>query len=83
MEVLAAEKWYRLIHIHGCWNLYFLRDDIDFSDELTIRSDLSAEEFELLTETDAFYDELCGLGQRPTWNGQPPPDVSRAPWQVL
>jgi len=80
---LAAGKGYRLIHVHGPWNLYFLKNDIDFPTELCIKPDLTADDFPVLTDTEAFYDAYCGDAKRPSWFDAPPPDVSRAPWQLL
>lgn len=80
---LAARKGYRLIHVHGSWNLYFLRENIDFPADLTITQELIDDDFRLLTDTAAFYDECCGTGRRPTWFNAPSPDVSCAPWQII
>lgn len=82
MQALAARKGYRLVHVHGCWNLYFVRDGIAFPDELAVRTPLDESELALLTDTEAFYDALCD-GARPSWAQAPPPDVSLAPWVVL
>lgn len=79
---LAARKGYRLIHIHGPWNLYFLRTDLDWPAERSVYPDLDEAGFKLLTDTNAFYDTLCG-GKRPSWFASSSPDVSRAPWQIL
>lgn len=81
-EGLAKLKGYRLIHIHGCWNLYFIREDLSLPESLEIRTPLTAAELELVTDTDSFYDSLCG-GARPSWTGAVAPDVSRSPWQIL
>jgi FkbM family methyltransferase len=83
LQQLAAEKGYRLIHVHGPWNLYFLRADIDFPAALAVKQPLTEAEMALLTETESFYDALCGTGSRPSWYGKPPPDVSGAPWEIL
>jgi FkbM family methyltransferase len=79
---LAERKGYRLIHVHGPWNLYFLRNDIPLSADLCVASRLGERDLELLTDTAGFYDGLCA-GKRPSWYGAPTPDVWRAPWQVL
>jgi FkbM family methyltransferase len=83
MQRLAAEKGYRLIHVHGPWNLYFLRNDIPFPAGLSVKQPLTVSEMSLLTATEPFYETLCGSGKRPSWFGKPPPDVSRAPWEIL
>jgi FkbM family methyltransferase len=83
MQRLAAEKGYRLIHVHGPWNLYFLRNDIPFPATLSVKQPLTESEMSLLSATEPFYDTLCGIGKRPTWFDKPPPDVSRRPWEVL
>jgi FkbM family methyltransferase len=80
---LAAQKGYRLIHVHGPWNLYFLRNDLPWPAELDIRQPLDARGFALLTDTESFYEALCGPGKRPTWFERPEPDVSRRPWELL
>lgn len=79
---LAARKGYRLVHVHGPWNLYFLRADLEWPAARSVRADLDEAAFALLTDTTGFYDALCG-GKRPSWFDAPPPDVSRAPWQIL
>ena len=83
LVALASRKGYRLIHVHGPWNLYFLKNDLALPAELCIKSDLNADDFSLLTETVPFYETLCGPGKRPSWFAAAPPDVSRAPWQIL
>lgn len=83
LQQLASDKGYRLIHIHGPWNLYFLRNDISFPAALTVQQPLTEPELSLLTATEPFYEALCGAGTRPSWFERPPPDVSRAPWEVL
>lgn len=80
---LAARKGYRLIHAHGPWNLYFLKNDIAFPSELSIRPVLTESDFSVLTDVVAFYDEYCGRDKRPSWFDAPPPDVSRRPWEIL
>ena len=80
---LAQNKGYRLIHIHGPWNLYFLKADIPFPPALCVPPDLSADDFAMLTNTTEFYDALCGLGKRPSWFPAPAPDATRQPWRIL
>ena len=80
---LVAGKAYRLIHVHGPWNLYFLRGDIPFPSEWCIKAPLSTAELEVLTQTEPFYDALCGVGRRPTWYGAEAPEVSMAPWHIV
>ena len=82
LEALATRKGYRLIHVHGCWNLYFVRNELAFPEELTIKSPLSPPELALLTDTAACYDALCD-GRRPSWWSAPTPDVSGPPWQLI
>lgn len=36
----AAHKGYRLIHIHGPWNLFFLRNDLNWSAERSVCSEM-------------------------------------------
>jgi FkbM family methyltransferase len=83
MQQLAAEKGYRLIHVHGPWRLYFLREDVSLPPALTIRQPLTGPELSVLTDTEPFYETLCGSGRRPTWFDKPSPDVSRSPWEIL
>ena len=80
---LAARKGYRLIHVHGPWNLYFLKEGIPFPAELSVSQPLSESEYATLTDTLSFYDVLCGKGKRPSWFTAPSPDVTRAPWQII
>lgn len=82
LETLGASKGYRLVHVHGCWNLYFVRDDLVFPEQLVVRMPLSESDFKTLTDTASFYDSLCN-GERPSWWNAPPPDVALAPWRVL
>jgi FkbM family methyltransferase len=83
MCALARDKGYRLVHVHGPWNLYFLREDLGLPDGWAVKQPLTADELALLTDTEGFYDALCGPGRRPTWQGKPAPDVARAPWRLL
>jgi len=80
---LAARKGYRLIHVHGPWNLYFLRKDLPFPSELSVKWPLDEADLAQLIDTENFYEALCGPGKRPTWFGAERPDVSRDPWEVL
>lgn len=80
---LARSKGYRLVHVHGPWNLYFLRQDLALPADLTLRWPVSQQDLALLTRTEDFYDSLCGKGKRPTWINAEAPDVSRAPWEIL
>lgn len=80
---LARRKGYRLIHVHGCWNLHFLRADIPWPAELGVKQPLTVEEFRLLTDTEPAFDQLHRAKGRPTWFAAAPPDVSRPPWQLL
>jgi FkbM family methyltransferase len=82
LRTLAQRKGYRLVHVHGPWNLYFLRNDLEFPSELTVRQEVTAQDFATLTDTVGFYDTLCG-GKRPSWMEAPPPDLSRDPWIIL
>ena len=82
LHALAERKGYRLIHVHGCWNLYFARKELQIPAELVINTPLSASELAVLTDMVAFYDGFCA-GHRPSWSEAPPPDVSRAPWMIL
>lgn len=66
----------RLIHIHGCWNLYFRRSDIKLDSELCIKMLLKCSVFEVLTDTETFYDSLIG-DNRPSWYGTPVPYVTQ------
>ena len=79
---LARRKGYRLVHVHGPWNLYFLRQDLELPRALLVRPVLTHEEFAELTDTAAFYDALCS-GKRPSWFGAHAPDLSRRPWCLL
>lgn len=82
LTTLARELGYRLIHIHGPWNLYFIRDDIDFPINLMVSNDLTNDQFLKVTEVEAFYDNLCG-GKRPSWIDADMPDICTSPWQIL
>jgi FkbM family methyltransferase len=83
LRALAAQKGYRLIHVHGPRSLYFLRDDLAFPDELCIAPGFGAEELRWLTDATAFYSTFSSGGSLPGWFDAPAPDVSRAPWQLL
>jgi len=50
---------------------------------LCVKWPLEEQDLAQLTETEAFYDALCGLGKRPSWFGTEAPDVSRTPWEIL
>ena len=78
LQALAARKGYRLVHVHGCWNLYFVRQECEFPDELAVRSPLDPADLAVVTDTEGFYDALCD-GARPSWAAAPPPDVARTP----
>lgn len=83
MCALATRKGYRLVHVHGPLNLYFVRADLSFPEELTVKAPLGPEDLALLTDTEAFYDTFRTPGERPTWFGEPTPDVATAPWEIL
>ncbi|MFO1337527.1 MAG: FkbM family methyltransferase [Burkholderiaceae bacterium] len=80
---LAERKGYRLIHVHGPWNLYFIRQDQPFPQELTVRWPLSSKELSMLTDVEGFYDSMCQPGDRPSWFETPAPDVACPPWEIL
>ncbi len=80
---LAQRKGYRLIHVHGCWSLYFLRDDIAWPAALTVKQPLSDEEFARLTDPVSCFAQLRRGGAVPGAADEPAPDVSRSPWQLL
>ena len=80
---LAVSKGYRLLHIHGCWNLFFIRNDLAFPQHLEVRLPMSREQFEILADTTGFYDALCGEGKRPSWFGQPDPNFFASPWVLV
>jgi FkbM family methyltransferase len=82
LTTLARELGYRLIHIHGPWNLYFISDHIDFPINLTVSNDLTNDQFLKVTEVEAFYDNLC-RGKRPSWMDTAMPDICTYPWQIL
>ena len=83
MCALAARKGYRLIHVHGPWNLYFVPAGLRFPEELAVRMPLTQSDLAVLTNTEAFYDTFRQLGERPSWFGTPPPNVTAAPWEIL
>lgn len=83
LRALGTRKGYRLIHVHGPWNLYFLKNDIEFPVALGIGAGLTAADHRVLTDTVSFYEALCGAGKRPSWFDAPAPDVARSPWQIL
>ena len=83
MCALAARKGYRLIHVHGPWNLYFVPAELSFPAELTVKTPSEEGDLAVLTDTECFYDTFRQVGERPTWFGTPAPDVTAAPWKLL
>ncbi len=79
---LGERKGYRLVHVHGCRSLYFVRRELELGDGLALRTPLGPADLETLTDADAFYDGLCD-GRRPAWADAPGPDVALSPWLVL
>lgn len=80
---LATRKGYRLVHVHGPLNLYFVRADVHPSDGLVVKAPLDRDDLAMMTDTEAFYDTFREPGERPSWFGAPPPNVSLAPWEIL
>lgn len=44
---------------------------------------LTQSDLAVLTDTEAFYDTFRQAGERPSWFGTPPPNVTAAPWEIL
>jgi FkbM family methyltransferase len=83
LVALGARKGYRPIHVHGIWNIHFLRSDIPWPEELSLKQLLSVEEFALLTSTSGSFSQLSRPGTRPSWFDAPPPEPSRSPWVLM
>lgn len=83
---LAAYYGYRLVHIHGPMNLYFVSENraadavsFDLSDKL---KHLSAEDFAAIADTELFYDSFLSTA-RPSWFNTADPDPLQSPWIQL
>ena len=83
---LAECCGYRLVHIHGPMNLYFVSEKRvtdatlpDISDRL---GNLSAQDFSAIADTELFYDSFLS-GTRPSWFTTAAPDPLQPPWIQL
>jgi FkbM family methyltransferase len=83
---LANSQGYRLVHIHGPLNLYFvherqIRDPsiFAFANEL---ENLSANDLGRISDTELFYDSFY-LGSRPSWFHTDAPNPKALPWLEL
>jgi FkbM family methyltransferase len=83
---ILSSKGYRLIHIHGPLNLYFVdesklinTENFRFSENLT---NLSSDALAQIADTQTFCDSFHS-GGRPSWFHTPAPDPKAAPWIEL
>jgi len=83
LVALGARLGYRLVHVHGPLNLYFVPTHVSFPEELMVKAHLGESDLAVLADTEAFYDTFVGVGRRPTWFSAPPPNVSDAPWEIV
>lgn len=80
---LAAREGYRLVHVHGPLNLYFLRGDIELPESLYPRyQEIGQKELDQISDVDAFYDFFHG-DLRPSWFGAANPIPEQKPWTLL
>ncbi|TVS05300.1 MAG: FkbM family methyltransferase [Cyanobium sp. PLM2.Bin73] len=79
---LAESHGYRLIHIHGPLNLFFVPTQASRDLDCTIPDAIkcpSTEGLRQLADTELFYDSFHS-GQRPSWFGACEPDSTASPW---
>lgn len=83
---LAASQGYKLVHIHGPLNLYFVDENKVINKELLNVSDgltnLTAGCLSKIADTSLFYDSFHS-GTRPSWFETPDPDYQSKPWIEL
>ena len=85
LNQLARTHGYRLIHIHGPLNLYFIRENSKAWDSLEMDLDLdnlTTNDHKSLSNTEMFYDSFHP-GQRPSWFETDKPNPNQPPWMRL
>ena len=80
---LANAYRYRLVHVHGPLNLYFIAEEQLASnvvaDQLSELAPLAEEELRDISDTDLFYDSFHP-GKRPSWYSAADVVTDRPPW---
>ena len=82
LSQLAREYGYRLAHIHGPLNLYFIPEDSKAWEEIEEGLDLNGltkDDLAGLSNTNDFYDSFHS-GQRPSWYEAEGPSFDQPPW---
>jgi FkbM family methyltransferase len=82
LRQLAQAHGYRLTHIHGPLNLYFIPENSRAWGSIKEGLDLNylqAEDLAALSNTEEFYDNFH-QGQRPSWYASDAPDFNQPPW---
>ena len=83
---LAASHGYKLVHVHGPLNLYFVDEKCHLSSDILSFADkvscLSPEQLTAIADTELFYDSFH-KGSRPSWFHAPNPNTNQAPWMEL
>lgn len=85
LSQLARTHGYRLVHIHGPLNLYFIREETKVweSIEAGLGLDcLTDNDLETLSRVESFY-ESFHPGQRPSWYEADGPNFDQPPWMRL
>jgi FkbM family methyltransferase len=82
LSQLGRDHGYRLIHVHGPLNLYFISEESKqwngFEEGLDLNS-LTQDDLETLSNTEEFYDSFHP-GQRPSWYSADEPSFNLPPW---
>lgn len=85
LKQLAQNHGYRLVHIHGPLNLYFIQENSKAWDSLVTGLDLdhlTINDLNSLSDTEVFYDSFH-QGQRPSWFETERPNPNQPPWMRL
>ena len=85
LNQLARTHGYRLVHLHGPLNLYFIREESKAWDNIEAGLDLNCladNELEEISNTESFYDSFHP-GQRPSWHEADAPNINQPPWMRL
>lgn len=85
LSQLARAHGYRLVHIHGPLNLYFIPEDSKAWESIEAGLDLNCltdNDLQVLSNAESFYDSFHP-GQRPSWNAAGCPDFNQPPWMRL
>ncbi|UPM49176.1 FkbM family methyltransferase [Synechococcus sp. A10-1-5-1] len=82
LKQLAERHSYRLVHIHGPLNAYFVAEELvdwnGFNETLSFER-IKEQGISSISSTEMFYDSFH-TGERPSWYGRKDPEPEKPPW---